>query len=889
MLTDARILCTYRSAFDMAPAVAFLPPRLSLAEIVGRFDALPPEFAEAGTICINGQEVPRGSWSRIRPRSPQPGRPIELTFHLPPQGGRNGGKQIFALIASFALSFGAAWIAKGGLATRFGMAKFAADTTAAYLAAAGVQIVGSLLISAMIPPPRVAQDSRARLRNDGAASAQGNVLDPNGPLPRVVGECKVYPPLALEPFTYFDGDDEVVEAVYVLGGPHRLSDIRIGAASAQTLPGCEIETREGWPGDAPLTLIRRQARTEALQSELRGHSVDEAAGNLLDTTLDVATALPQPMVIATREAPDEHQLHFIFPQGLHYEGGATLMRVPVRMRLRRRGDTTWRNLPELHFQAASLRQLRTTIRLIWSAEVIAPAAASSQGWVEARRSCPDQTAEPAGGGWTADPAFGSSGDAWMTAQNLGSTGVTGVELSRYEARIHLDPATWPPGQWEIEVVRGAAFAAASYSAAGYTVGGSVWALFGHRTPAAPEIVRSRDRTSDSLMLLRSVSIWAAAPVVAGDLALIAIRARNRALDRVSALAGGWVQDWDGTGWRTWAVTSNPAAHLRDILAGRLNADALPTSMLDDDNLLDFRAHCGARGYQVNALLEGQSVAQAAEIVAACGYARPFMSDRWGVVIDRDRSAEAPVQVFTPLNMGNFAWHRAMPRQADGLRVTFRDAAQDYEARQITVLRAGGQDNGLLEQIEYEGLVTEAEVRARAAYDLAQLELRSTDYTFEAPAEAIVCRKGSLVAVVHDTIGAFSTAARVANVWLDDDGALAALDLDTEVPVYTRPGFDLIADMGAVDDMGLIGARSAVMIRRSTGEITLHEVTGDGITDQLTLVTPADTEGVDPDTLVIVGQRDRHHLRALVKDMTPKEDFRMAITLVDEAPELHANG
>lgn len=886
MKRDA-VLCSYRGPFDLTPEVMWQPHGLTLQSAVERFVKLPSDFADHGVICLNGEVVPRDAWTRVRTRKPRDGSLIELTFHLAPRGGgRDGGKQIMAIVASFALSFAAGWIAQGGLATKFGLAKFTSGSLLAYAAAAGVQVLGSLLISALIPPPQAAKDNRAKFRNEGAASAEGNVIDPNGPLPRVVGERKVFPPPALEPYTYFDGPDEVVEAVYCLGGPHRLTDIRVGAAAATSLAGCEIETREGWPGDDPLTLIRRQARTETLQTELRGHTVDGATGNLLDTTLDVLTAVPQPAVVATRDAPDEQHLHIMFPQGLHFEGGSTLMRVPLRLRIRRRGGPAWINLPELHFQAASLRQLRATIVLDWKAGASStPSAASGEGFVEARRYCPPQTVAPVTDGWTADAAFGTAGDAWMTSSNLGTTGLLNTRCSRYEARFILDPAVFAPGRYEIEIIRGAAFAAADYSASAYTVGGSVWDLFGYRTPAAPVIVRSRDRVSDSLMLLRSVSLWNAPPVVTGDMALIAIRARNRALERVSVLAGGWVPDWDGTGWREWSVTDNPAPHLRDILVGRLNADALPESVLDDAGLLDFRTHCATEGYRVNALLEGQSVGAAAEIVAACGYARPYASDRWGVVMDRDRSAEASVQMFTARNSANFAWRRAMPRLPDGLRVTFRDATRDFEARQITVLRDGGQDRGLLEQVEYEGLVSEAEVRARAAYDLAQPSSRSTYYSLEAPAEAVVCRRGSLVAVQHDTLGSYAGAGRIATVWLDDAGQVAGVDLDTEVPVTTGPGFAAIADLGAVADMGLIGATSAALIRRSTGDITLHPLTGSATTAALTFATPIDPAGIEEDALVTVGLTDTHHLRAIVYDMEPRPDYRFALTLVDEAPEI----
>jgi hypothetical protein len=887
-MTAARILCSFRLPFDITPEVAWQAPGQSLEDHARNFAALPENFASYGTICLNGDPMPRDCWALIRTKPPASGRSIELTFHLPPRGkGSGGGKKILGLIASIALSLTGGWILNGGLATKFGLAKFAAGSTMAYVAAAGVQIIGSLLLSALVPPPVSNQDDARRFRNDGASSATGNVLAPNGAIPRVAGERKIFPPLGQEPLIYFDGPDEVVEAAYVLAGPHQLRDIRIGAATANDLPGCEIETREGWPGDLPLWLLRRQSRTEMVQSELRGHTTDASDESLLDSLLDVAEALPAPTVVATRPAPDEQQLQIIFAQGLHYQGEETTrIRVPLRLRMRARGATTWRNLPELHFQGATLRQMRATIRLVWTSAAATPAAASTEGWVEARRASPDQTAVPAGGGWAADTAFGASGDDWMAAGNLGSTGVDGVSLDRYTATIHLDPALWPPGAWEIEMIRGASFLNSAYSASAYTFGGSVWALFGYRNPAVPAIVRSRGGTSDGVMLLRSVSIWNATPVLSGDLAVIAVRARNRQLDAVSVLAGGWVPDWDGTAWRNWVVTDNPAPHFRDILAGRLNADPLPQAVLDDAGLLAWRSHCTSKGYKVNALLEGQSVPAAAQIVAACGYARPYWSDIWGVVMDRDRSADAPVQMFTPRNSAGFSWRRALPRLPDGLRVTFRDAALDYEARQITVLRPGGADTGIFEQVEYEGLTTEAEVRARALYDLAQPSLRGTSYSIEAPAEAVRCRRGSLVAVQHDIIHRHGGSGRVGFVWVDDAGNVAALDLDATVPVRTRPGFDTISDMGAVPDMSLIGARSAAMIRRKTGLITIHELQGDGDTAELMFTSPIPPAGIAEDVLVTVGLAGRETLRAIVTDIAPREDYRAALTLTDEAPALH---
>ncbi len=129
-----RILCTYRSAFSLAPQVCWQKPGLSLDQALDSFTpALPAEFRAQGTICLNGHPVPRDAWALVRPKPPQPGRPIELSFHLPPRGGgEGGGKKIFAFIASIALSLATGWVLSGGLAKSFGLSAFTAGSTAAY-------------------------------------------------------------------------------------------------------------------------------------------------------------------------------------------------------------------------------------------------------------------------------------------------------------------------------------------------------------------------------------------------------------------------------------------------------------------------------------------------------------------------------------------------------------------------------------------------------------------------------------------------------------------------------------------------------------------------------------------------------------------------------------
>ncbi len=877
-----RVLTVYRESFVDVPVRVALDHGLTIAEMIERMPVA-GDFRQRGTVTVNGAVMPAGVWHLVRPKSD-----TVVTMHLPAAGGGDdSGKAVFAFIASLALTVAAGWIVGGGLATKTGW--FAAGSLSASVLAGSVSLIGSLLLSSLVSPPVERRDSERQRRNPDNASAEGNVLEPNGSVVRVVGERKVFPPFACEPFTYFDGPDEVVEATYILAGPHRITDVRVGAASVADA-GIEFEVREGWPGDLPLTIPRQQSFTETPQDEIRGHVVSDSDNRTIDDTVGGASqALPQIYVLATRDMPDEHQLQIAFPQGLFKQNNTTpdpiARRVPMRLRMRRRGAADWINLPELHFQAANIGLIRATIRLQWvDVAVNSPGAASNEGWVEARRSCAAQVVAPVNAQYDADAYFGTTDDAWLNSGNVSTTGVQFVSMDRYTCLIQLEKATFEPGLWEIEIKRGASFNPANYVSSAYTVSSVIWDFYGVQgTPGM--IVEERGNTSDSVVMLRSVSIWNEHPLPTSDFACMAVRARNRKVDRLSCVAGGYVLDWDGVGWRNWTVTDNPAPHFRDILIGRLNVDPIEPGDIDEDSLLDWRARCIAEGFTCNALIQGSTVQEAAQIVAACGYAAPRMSEKWGVAVDYDRSAESPIQIFTPLNSSSYSWTKAFARVPDGFRVTFDDAARDYQTDQELVLRPGNTwDTSKIEQARYEGLVDRDRVIARAIYDQSIPIYRSCFHTLDAPAESIVCQKGDLIGLVHETIDETVGFARIVDVTFNGGGNVSAIVLDAGMPVFGEPGFNAITDMGLVSDMGMIGATAGAAVRRTDGTVFAAAVTVSGTT--LTFGTPQAPAGIEPGCLVSFGRLGMEFLRLVVYSVRPKDqDFTATITAVDEAPEL----
>ncbi|WP_186389463.1 hypothetical protein, partial [Stappia sp. TSB10P1A] len=356
---------------------------------------------------------------------------------------------------------------------------------------------------------------------------------------------------------------------------------------------------------------------------------------------------------------------------------------------------------------------------------------------------------------------------------------------------------------------------------------------------------------------------------------------------------GWRQhDTSRQSMHVLAPSRNPAPWLLEAMTGRLNADPIPLDVVDLDGVLAWRSDCYAQNYTCDMVAEGESLSDLLRIIASCGYARPYQSEVWGVIRDRDRSAEAPVQVFSPRNMSKFRWTRAFARIPAGLRVTWKDALALGRERQAIVYRRGAAGtDARTEQVSYEGLVDEDKVRRRAAFDLAQAEHRSAFYDFTAPAEAIRCRRGSLIAVNHDVLTRHSQYGRIVSV-TTSGGNVTGIVLDCTIEVANTADMLATANLLAVPDMLDVGTRTGIAIRRGDGATSVHALsTAPGTTDTLTFATPvpnvivAGQPAIDAGCLVVVGTIGREYRRMIVSEIRNGKGLTAQITAVDEAPQI----
>ena len=337
------------------------------------------------------------------------------------------------------------------------------------------------------------------------------------------------------------------------------------------------------------------------------------------------------------------------------------------------------------------------------------------------------------------------------------------------------------------------------------------------------------------------------------------------------------------------------------MAGDLNCDPLPEALIDDTELVAWRTACTASDYTCDLIVEGSRVSDTLRLVAGTGYARPYQSEIWGVIRDRDRSADTPVQIFTPRNSNDLKFKKAFSRLPDGFRVNYRDGSADNNIKQTIVYRAGETGSGSrLEQISYDGIIDTTKVRARGTFDLRQAEYRSTFYELSVPVESIVARRGDLIGVQSDVLHTQAGFGRITAVTIDGGtGKITAITLDSEVDVSLTLDMHSTTDMHAVADMHDVGLETGVAIRRTDGSITVHKLSNTtGFTDVLTFETPIDNDTtaggpfdpatinqVDTDCLVATGLYGVEYQRLIISSIIPGRDLTATLTLIDEAPEL----
>lgn len=1019
-MTETAPIVFHPSPFSLKTQSFVADPGLTLEQIVRAIPDLPPEIWTHGVVAIGEHEIPRHLWSRVRPK-PGSRHLVRICIRLS-GGGGGGGKSILGTIAAIALVVAVTAISGGILGPSGALSVsgtlFAAGSTSAALAAAGVSIVGALAINALIPTPST--DSTTETEDDtgesavGSASIQANTLGAGKPIPFVTGTHRIAPPHIILPWSEGQNDDVYVNTIIALNGPHLLEDVRVNGAPIDDFEEIEYETRDVVNDDTDLTLITTQVFESQVSAELPGHKVNDDATDELQDSTEPSNSYPVWQSARSKRDPDQIWLSILFSNLVFQtDTGTNPAGVPIRIRIRRAGETAWINLPELHAHRERLQPFRGTVKIIFEE---APGTLTR----------PDQA--PSFPPWSygffvTNSENGESFDVDSYFDDAATIFAANVGQDDGTILIYLDPDTFPKGTYDVQVQRGYGYDVSDFATATYLLGGSIPYFFTHTPASSPPSIRQEQSKAATQLTFASISsMWDAYPLGEKGMSLIAVKAKNIAINQLTVKATGYAHVWDGEDWNNFEPTKNPAAWFRHLaLGGQSVNPTIIESQLDDSELQEWYDFCGDErtlaadfGAQASYLTRGadltgavdskqftlsmwiyvdenkptlnfvidganglsnrfrmvvigdntfestasnssdtlilravskpltlnawnhvlysvdmtdsnshhlyindidaldsvdtftddtidfttgnfvvggssglspthygqlaevwfedglytdfsveanrrkfisanrrpvglgsdgstptgsapvlylsnsdgafqtnkgtggnftvggaslesgfvfdsanapnrecnayfsskKSLGEVLRLVAGCGHASPRVSDKIGAIVEKDRTNETPIALFSQRNSSGLTIKRAFPQNPDGLRVTFANEENDYQAEEIFVYKNPNGSN--IEAIDYQGITKEGLARDRAALDLQQLLLRPALYDITTDIQQLYCTKGSLVTLAHDTIRRHTDGARVLKA-STSSGNLTGLTLDCDLRL------DLIGD------------------------------------------------------------------------------------------------
>ncbi|MBB96919.1 MAG: phage tail protein [Rhodobacteraceae bacterium] len=217
--------------------------------------------------------VPPCHWARLKPR---PG--VRVVIRLTPR--KNTLRSVLSIVVAIAAIAAGAYFGPG-LAAAIGLGTSASAVAAGTaLVSLGVNLVGNMLINALVPPVRSSGD---RGRNSYAISGFRNRLDPDGAVPFVLGTIRVAPPFAATTFTEIVGDEQYVHGFFLVGdGEVQFTDIRIGETDIGNFTDVATEVRYGVDGEDPCSLYPQQVVEENVGVELVRPLPRDSLGDVID-------------------------------------------------------------------------------------------------------------------------------------------------------------------------------------------------------------------------------------------------------------------------------------------------------------------------------------------------------------------------------------------------------------------------------------------------------------------------------------------------------------------------------------------------------------------------------------------------------------------------------
>ncbi|MDO8742034.1 MAG: host specificity factor TipJ family phage tail protein [bacterium] len=225
--------------------------------------SLAPKTNQAFVCLIDGVYIPRADWgSLVRPGE-------TIAFEILPHGGGKGGSNPLRVVLQLALMVGVAWFVGPAVLGLTGMAASAAS--------AGLMILGSLLINALVPLPKATDGNSATASPTYSIALQGNSARLDQPKVVAYGLNRSYPDYATQPYQHFENNEQYFSAVLQVGmGRYDIHKIEIDDTPISNFQDISVQVvgpDNGSLSTQALVDLSMISSPEVSGQELRDHNV----------------------------------------------------------------------------------------------------------------------------------------------------------------------------------------------------------------------------------------------------------------------------------------------------------------------------------------------------------------------------------------------------------------------------------------------------------------------------------------------------------------------------------------------------------------------------------------------------------------------------------------
>lgn len=475
-----------------------------------------------------------------------------------------------------------------------------------------------------------------------------------------------------------------------------------------------------------------------------------------------------------------------------------------------------------------------------------------------------------------------------------------VYLGEDGFELFLRPDDWPDVEYEVQVRRGWAGVRSDFSVPSYyyetqenkggffshlIAGGSPW-----RIALSQDDIQSSTRVEVVSQVFPERPIDAAAEQ---RMTRIALKIPDRQVNGVSAIFTGYAREWTGTEWADQATPSrNPAAYYRDaLLLQDKNARPLSGELLSESNLVTAFNHAVSKGFKCDMLVQGgTSLPSVLQLLASSMRSSPQQTYNWGLVIDRDRTAETPSGAVTPQVSRNLGTRLAYRKIPHAVRVTYFDETDDYKPKDLVVYR-DGYTVATATDIEAEDdavNTSSAAVQSQWRYNLKQMTQRRQIYRREVGPQGRQYARGDLLVMADDTLQRDVYTGFIKGV-LTSGGFVVGLEVYGTLPLsLSAEQFSMAGDVNTVADVNSFAGQFAAMVQLVNGDTIVLPINQVVDTQTITFVTPPlDAGQFGSDLPLAVGPPGRVGQRVIVQGKEKSGEESWILTLVREAPEIHA--